>query len=339
MQHARAGCLICTSLAEEVDVAASCPEIPALEDIDFDRDPLLIPRLSCDRAETMFSFRADYPDDSIPYVAPRYGSGIIGGMLLGELRFGANTSWVDPVGTTLDEAIDFPWGQENVWIDRVVDGLNYTARRLTGKCYSFLEGYHTPLEWASLIRGSGLYLDLCTQPEKVHTLLRRCDEALMWLYGVLETRVKNESHGILAHSLWMERGVPFLSDDSAGLISPDQYREFGLPYTDKMFARYGGGFLHVHTQAYHQMDNLSAMTSLTIYAWRTDPNIPEPFELLARIAKGAKKKIVMIGLTTDQIRKNIALLAQGRFLIRTTCRDRTEQAQIIELVKEKAPLC
>jgi hypothetical protein len=338
LQQGRRGCLVMTTVAAEEDPYWLRAPLPPLEALDFAREPLLMPRMMCDYVETVFARRADYPDDWIPFLSPRYGTGIIGGMLLGDMQFGANTSWTPEVGTTLDEALEFPWGRETAWIDRVVTALNEMAARLAGKCYVFLEGYHTPLEWASMVRGSALYLELSTEPEKVHALLRRSDDALMWLYRLLEARVKKAEYGALAHSLWMERGLPFLSDDSAGLMSPAHYAEFGAPYTNAMLQRFGGGFLHFHTCAYHQMDNLSAMDGLTMYNWRQDPNTPKPEDILPRLLPGARAKIVMMSLTPAQIRDKIEFLSQGRFLIYTRCADRREQESIIGFVRDHAPI-
>jgi hypothetical protein len=337
LQQARRGCLIMTSLDEEDPYWIRAP-LPPLEALDFERDPLLMPRRLCDYAETRFAARADYPDDWIPFLSPRYGTGIIGGMLLGDMQFGANTSWTPEVGTTLDEALEFQWGRETVWLERVTAALNEMADRMAGKCYVFLEGYHTPLEWASMVRGSELYLELSTEPEKVHALLRRSDAALTWLYDAIAARVRKTEYGALAHSLWMERCVPFLSDDSAGLMSPAHYAEFGVPYTDALCRRYGGAFLHFHTCAYHQMDNLSAMPALTMYNWRQDPNTPKPEDILPELLPGAQAKIVMMSLTPDQIREKIDVLSQGRFLIYTRCRDRREQESIVRFVHENAPI-
>ena len=338
LQQARRGCLVMTTVAAEADPYWLQPDIPPLEALDFDRDPLLMPRRLCDWAERAFAARADYPDDWIPFLSPRYGTGIIGGMLLGDLRFGANTSWTPEIGQSLDEALAFPWGRDTIWIDRVVQALTMMAERLAGRCYLFLEGYHAPLEWAALVRGSGLYLDMATEPEKVHALLRRADDALMWLYTLIEERVHKTEYGALAHSLWMERGLPFLSDDSAGLLSPAHYAEFGAAYTDAMLARFGGGFLHFHTLAYHQMANLSAMRALTMYNWRQDPKTPQPEEILADLLPGAQAKIVMLGLTPAQIREKIDILSQGRFLLYTRCADRREQEAIVQFIHDRAPI-
>ena len=312
--------------------------MPPLEEIDFDENPLLIPKLCCDRIEKLWSPRADYVDDSLAYVSPRYGSGIVGAMLLGDVTFGSNTSWFAPVGESLDRVLEFRWSKDNKWIDLVAEGLNYCARRMNGKCYSFLEGYHSPLEFASMVRGSDLYLELYTEPEKIHRLIQRCDEALQSLYSLLEERVERKEYGVLARSLWMERGLPFLSDDSAGLMSSELYGEFGRPYTDRMFQRYGGGFLHIHTQAYHQMDNLSAMDSVTVYNWRQDPKTPRPADVLDTIVSGARRKIVDIALIPEQIRRHIDQLSQGRFIVSTECRDRAEQEEMIEIIRQYAPI-
>lgn len=339
LQAAERGCLIMASIeTDDRAIAARIQPLPPLEQIDFASDALAVARHACEAAEIRWAVKSKYPDDSIPFASPRYGTGIIGGMLLGTLEFGSNTSWTMPVGSSLDEALAFPWGKENVWIDRVVDGLQYMADRMRGKCFTFFEGYHCPLEWAAAVRGGELYLDMDLEPDKTHALIRRCDEALMWLYRLLESRVKKVEFGALAHSLWMERCVAFLSDDSAGLIGPRHYAEFGAPYTDAMFGRYGGGFLHFHTMAYHQMDNLSRMRSLTVYNWRPDPKTPAPADILDRLLPGAQRKIVSVGMSPDQIRANIGILAHGRFIVHTVVESRSEQDKIIQLIRERAPI-
>lgn len=338
LQKAERGCLIFTNIAADAPSEAANNSLPPLEEIDFDADPLRVARYFCDGAETIWATRKDYPDDSIPHVAPRFGTGIIGGMLLGDIEFGANTSWTHPVGTSLDGALEFTWGKENVWIDRVVENLQYMADRMRGKCYTFLEGYHTPLEWATAVRGSEIYLEIITEPDKAHALIKRCNEALMWLYHLLDERVSKDEYGALAYNLWMERCVPFLSDDSAGNMSPEHYAEFGVPYTDAMFGHFGGGFLHFHTLAYHQMENLNHMKNLTVYHWRLDPKIPEPAEILEKLLPGAKTKIVCISMAPREIRDKIDILAEGRFIVSTTVKDRAEQDEIIQLIREKAPI-
>lgn len=338
LQAGQRGCLITTLLAGDEDPWWLHPPLPPLEAIDFLADPLEMPRVICDHSEKVFAARADYPDDFIPFVSPRYGTGIIGGMLLGKMHFGHNTSWTQSTADSLDAALDFPWGRENPWLDNVVQALNYIARRMAGKAYTFLEGYHAPLEWAAEIRGSSIYLDLTLEPAKVHALLKRCDEALLWLYKLLAQRVTKHEYGALAHSLWMERCVPFLSDDSAGLISPAHYAEFGAPYTNAMFARFGGGFLHVHTLAYHQLNNLSQMPALTLYNWRQDPNTPDPASILPTLLPGAQHKIVMLFISPQAIRDKAKLLSQGRFFLFCKCRDRQEQAAIVRFVQERLPI-
>ncbi len=338
LQAARCGCLITTRLAGDDDPWWIRPSLPPLEALDFLADPLRMPRTMCDHAEQVFAARADYPDDFIPFVSPRYGTGIVGGMLLGKMHFGNDTSWTQANAASLEAALEFPWGRENPWIDNVVQALNYIARRMSGKAYTFLEGYHSPLEWAAEIRGSSLYLDLALEPAKVHALLRRCDAALMWLYNLLAQRVIKHESGALAHSLWMERCAPFLSDDSAGLMSPAHYAEFGAPYTNAVFERFGGGFLHFHTLAYHQLDNLSQMPALTMYNWRPDPNTPEPGRILPTLLPGAQRKIVMLGLRPQEIRDQAEILSQGRFFLFSECRDRKEQAAIVRFVHERLPI-
>ena len=337
LQGARRGCLIHTFLPEEDEISQSV-RIPPLETFDFEEKPLELPEYMCKRAEKVFSFRADYPDDSLPCLPLRYGSGIIAGMILGKIRYGANTSWIEPAGKTLDEAIQFKFEERSTIFNYAIEGLQYATERLANKAYVYLEGYHTPLELAMILRGGNFCLDLYLQPEKMHHLIRRCDEVLCKIYREIDRIVQSPNYGKLAALLWMEQCIPFLSEDAAGLISPVHYREFGIPYTEKMFERFGGGFLHAHTQAYHQMENFSSMKSLTIYNWRPDPNTMEACDILPQLSPGAQKKIVAIVISPEKIRRNIRILSEGRYFLLTFCENRRQQKDIVEFVKEHAPI-
>ncbi|MCX7705995.1 MAG: hypothetical protein N2115_07060, partial [bacterium] len=201
-----------------------------------------------------------------------------------------------------------------------------------------INGYHSPLELAFILRGSDFFLDVYNCPDKVHTLIKRCDEALKWVYDLIENNVKNENCGIVAGFLWMEKGLPFLSDDAAGLLSPAHYKEFGVPYTDGVFERHSGGFLHIHTQAYHQMDNISNMEHLTIYNWRPDPNTPDAISIIEKLLEGARKRIVAIVADPASIKQKIGVLSQGRFFLLSLCKNKQDQCDIVSFVKEKAPI-
>lgn len=337
LQQAKKGCLIYTYLPEEQEIVNSI-KVPPLEEFDFEKDCLALPKILCDRDEKLYRFRADYPDDSIPVLPLRYGSGIFAAMITGSLKFGADTSWIEPVGKSIDETINFPWKKDNFFIDIALAGLEYATKRMKNKCYVYLSGYHSPLELAFILRGSEFFIDIYNCPEKVHTLIKRCDQALKWVYELIENNIKNENYGIIAACLWMEKGLPFLSDDAAGLLSPQHYKEFGVPYTDEVFRRFGGGFLHIHTQAYHQMYNISNMQHLTIYNWRPDPNTPSAIDIIEKLVYGAQKKIVMIVADVESIKNKIEILSQGRFFLMCSCKNRKEQEFIVNFVKEKLPI-
>lgn len=290
LQNALRGCLIQTHLPAEQQAIRETP-LPPLEEIDFSHDPLQMPKALCDRIERLATLRREYLDDGLTYLSPRYGTGIIGAMLFGQITFESNTSWFEPSKNDLPELADFTWNLENIWTDRVIEALSYMSDRLNGICHVFLEGYHAPLEFASMLRGSQIYLDLITNPTQTHRLLHRCDQAMRCVIDLIAKELPPSLPGVLARLLWMETGLPFLSDDSNVLISAEHYAEFGREYAGALFADYGGGYLHQHTSAYHQQDNLSAMQGLTLYHWRIDPQPPKPADVLELILSGAQEKL------------------------------------------------
>lgn len=301
-------------------------------------DPLAVAQNAMDRALPMIEARRDYPDDEIPYVSPRFGTGIFAGMLLGQVTFSPDTSWVEPLGLELEQIAELDWQSDNRWWEVVLQSLVYLHEQLADRAFVFLEGYHGPLEFLEMLRGSMLYLDLMTDPEAVHAALQHCDQALTQAYRRIEAEAPSPLPGKLARTLWMPDALPFLSDDSNVLVSAEHYAEFGKPYDNAMFERFGGGFLHVHTSASHQRDNLMDMDALTIFHWRQDPKTPRPIEDLDALMPAAKRKIVMISATADEIRQHIDRLAEGRLFVQVDCRDQAEMNEIVELVRQRASM-
>ena len=93
-------------------------------------------------------------------------------------------------------------------------------------------------DYTSFIEATLIYAD------EVHALLEKVTEATILYIKEMFKRIKN-SHGI-SHEFWYvphEAGIR-VSDDTAALLSPKLYREFGAKYNAMIAKEFGGIVVH-----------------------------------------------------------------------------------------------
>lgn len=76
--------------------------------------------------------------------------------------------------------------------------------------------------------------------DKVTDLQLRCTEAIIRAAGGMERLTCTDFDPLWAP----EDGKGFVSDDVCASFGPDMFREFSLPYNNRIFRRFGGGRLH-----------------------------------------------------------------------------------------------
>ncbi|GHT75087.1 hypothetical protein FACS1894124_5940 [Spirochaetia bacterium] len=103
----------------------------------------------------------------------------------------------------------------------------------------------SPLVTASLIWDYTSFIEATlTYPEEVHALLEKVTEATILYVKEQFKRIKNLYS--ISHEMWhvpRELGIR-VSDDTAALLSPNLYREFGVKYNGMIAREFGGIVVH-----------------------------------------------------------------------------------------------
>ncbi|GHV91958.1 hypothetical protein AGMMS50268_24610 [Spirochaetia bacterium] len=103
----------------------------------------------------------------------------------------------------------------------------------------------SPLVTASLIWDYTSFIEATlTYPEEVHALLEKVTEATILYVKEQFKRIKNLYS--ISHEMWYvprEAGIR-VSDDTAALLSPALYREFGVKYNGMIAKEFGGIVVH-----------------------------------------------------------------------------------------------
>jgi hypothetical protein len=114
-----------------------------------------------------------------------------------------------------------------------------------------------PMDVAELLWGSGIFVDVFDQPERVKALLDLiCETYAVVLekwYGIFPPPL--ETYAV--HWGMLHKGRIMLRDDSAMNFSPAMYEEFIKPYDQRLLDALGGGAIHFCGRGEHFIESMS----------------------------------------------------------------------------------
>ncbi len=101
-----------------------------------------------------------------------------------------------------------------------------------------------PMDLCEMIWGSGIFMDSYEQPELLHELLEVITQTYSDYMHAWEMIVPHRADGLAVHWGMLTKGRLMLRDDSAMNFSPAMYREFFVPYEQRLLTEFGGGAMH-----------------------------------------------------------------------------------------------
>jgi hypothetical protein len=152
-----------------------------------------------------------------------------------------------------------------------------------------------PFDVAHLLWGTGIYFALFDCPEKVHALMRLVTDAYVrFMDAWLENFPDSGRMGV--HWNYYMNGKIYIRNDSAILLSPQQYDEFARPYDEELMRRYGGN-IHFCGKGDAHISSMSSIEGLC----GINHGQPELNDLPFAIGQCAKHHVVIHGIYEDLI--------------------------------------
>lgn len=169
--------------------------------------------------------------ETFPVYFPNLGPDVYAAFYGAKLQFGEVTSWSEPVVKTWDDVEKLRLDTENAYFKKLEELTRHALERCPGK---FLVGYtdlHPGLDCVAAWRDpQQLCYDMLDNPEQVKRLAELSIADFEVIYDRFDSMLK--AAGQLSVS-WM--GIPSYgrmhipSCDFSTLISPEAFKEFGLP--------------------------------------------------------------------------------------------------------------
>jgi len=230
---------------------------PRTEQLDDPRKMLHVELLKARNA-------AVFPGDAIPIVSPTFGNSFLLTALgleqmvieTGDIYLTERPSKDEVeqlrVPDDLAQAGLFP---------KVIDCLRYYRSVLPAHVKIGLYYLMSPYDLAYLIRGVELLTDMYDDPDRVHRVLQLTTDLFLRATKLLKAEIAEPDD----HFLYMDRaykGGGLLCEDACILLSPEQHREFGVPYTIEALDVLNGGCVHFCGDGRHIVDNYLAIPNM-----------------------------------------------------------------------------
>ena len=275
-------------------------------------------------------------DDAIPCIYAHYDIGIQTAAVTGlNPSFSGEHWWLEP-NLDWDEIERLDFDPDNEWIQLALLTYRELWRCWDEDFFTMPYIHRSPLDLANGIRGTQLFLEMYTAPEKVKKLADWCVDWQLAVENYMYDNVKiYEGWGTGVLRTWGPDRAVWVNGDPVGLISRAMMREFEQPYTGRLFSSTGGGFFHNHTRGLYQIDQVAKTKGIFAQQFSKDPNCHTIEETLLNDPK-QRVNILQASLTTpvliwasstrksvkpEDLDRLLPILREGRFIICVACED------------------
>jgi hypothetical protein len=280
--------------------------------------------------------RPDIDDDIIPALSPWYGIAEHTAFIGGEAEFGELTSWhhpfihdwaADRAKATIDEG--------NTWLRLVLDGLEYISQKAEGRFAVKLRGGEGAMDIANIARGNEMFYDFFEYPDEIHEFLDFCAKAARYsLTGQAEIAGSYLGGIITGFDIWLPgNSTGHLSEDASVMISPEQFREFGLVHTNKITAGFDHVFMHTHSAGKHNIPEIAKIDNVDYIEISNDPNAPRSIEVYKELEAELAGKTIVVSVGMDEIKDNMEFLSKKKTILWYDAETRDEAIEAVELAR------
>lgn len=288
------------------------------------------------REKAAWEQRRGLEDDTLPVIKPYFGIAEHTAFVGGRVEYGGNTSYHVPVVEDLEDLSGLSLREENENFRMLLGALRYVKKRAAEEGFlPMLRGAEAPLDMANAIRGNEILMDFYDDPDGIHRLMEFCLKACRWtLEHQLEIVGGVQGGTISGIGIWMPgRSVGHLAEDLSSMCSPEIYRTFGLPYTQRLLEGYDCAVMHTHTMGRHVLPDIAGIEKIRFIQLGYDPNQPTPIEVYREYESILQDKIVIPTMSADQIEENLDFLAEHKSIVSVYAKDRKEAEKAAALVK------
>jgi len=268
------------------------------------------------------------------------GPGTVASYIGSNPVFREDTVWFEQVSNF--ENMDISFDENNKWWKFSKDVTSFVAEKGKDKYITGITDLGGITDVLASLRGTEtLLFDLTENPQRIKQYSEKITDVWIKSYSELDKAIKKT--GMKGTSGWMgiwseKRYAPLQCDFSA-MISPNMFREFALPYLDRLFASMEHPIYHLDGPGeICHLDMLLDCPNLKGIQWVPSPGpdntgSPKWFEMYKKI-QSKNKLLVLQGMPANKIEGLLKEISSKGVLI-TTALDSEDEAKDLLKKAEK----
>jgi len=258
------------------------------------------PQKMLERQLQEFRLKANIKDDYIPALHPYLGTGVFASAFGCKIRWFENENpWAIPIiDKDPSRVYDLqPPADTDGLLGRVLEFTEYFRTATHGEFPIRMTDLQSPLDTASLIwRYEDFLVAMITHPREVHHLLNLVTELII-RFVKKQREVSQDFIPVHYPFVWLPDGKGIaVSEDIMALIPEYLYREFAVPYNNRLAEEFGGLIIHSCGNITHCFPALKDQKNL----WGINFGATEtPFPGAVEALSGKTVLIPHLGLNKD----------------------------------------
>ncbi len=272
------------------------------------------PAVRADFWDRWLKEKTEVEDDSIPtaYMS-EFDQGLYGALVGGDIQFlndpasGWISSMIKPMYEDLT-AFDFPpISQEHPWFQKYLHQIEVFSERSRNNFgishFILIDSLNFVFE---LVGATKTYLSLFEQPDLVQEVIDYAYNLNVAVQEAFFEHTPSYRGGTFGnHAQWIPGRIVSESADPFHMTSVDDYEKWGVESIEKIFDRFDGGVMHIHSNGRHLLKAVSKLKGLKSIYLLDEKDNPLAFDVLGQLKQQTGDVPLIVNVDENKFEKSL----------------------------------
>jgi len=177
------------------------------------------------------------------------------------------------------------------WLNKLLEFMDYLATSSKGHYLVSTTLMRSPSDMVeAMIGGDNLCTAIYEHPKELHQLMAFCSDIFANMAMSQLDRITNFHGGYCnLFGIWSSGKSIRTQDDASALVSPKHYRDFFIPYQERIISNFEYSTIHLHSGSLHTVDvvlnsNIKAI-QVSLDPVPYGPTVPELLPIFIKMQK------------------------------------------------------
>jgi hypothetical protein len=258
--------------------------------------------------ERGFAVNKDIADDNLPVVYGEFGGYLIGGFLGAEVAWGTGGAYPAKLIRDMNRYRDYLHFEEsNRYFQMQMDLLRFLSERSRGR-FAFTEMICIDgMNFIDCVRGGDAYTDVYDNPKEILEIMDFASDLNVRLVREQRKCIPTYRGGRFNfYQIWTPGETIFISVDAYGQCGAEVFERFGRKYVQRLAEEFGGGWLHVHSDAVRLLPSYVTLEKIVAIGLEDWIKPPRAIDHLDEIRERLGTMPLMLNISRQELEERMA---------------------------------